>query len=363
MRLAIRTDGSSIIGTGHVMRCLTLADALQEEGVECKFVCRKLEGNQIDYIRSFGYEVHALPELRLSASFGSDLAHAHWLGVDWQTDAKQTRRALGNKKLDWLVVDHYALDYQWESTLRPLYKRIMVIDDLADRQHHCDLLLDQNYGSSAERYSGLVPANCWHCHGPEYALLNPVYGELHQELVVSDKRVHRVLIYFGGGADQTNLTGMALQAFQLPELLNIQLDIVISMNYAHQKSLEEAVAHRSNVTIHHQLSDLSDLITKADLAIGAGGATTWERCCLGLPSLVVSIAENQRPASIALSNEKIIDYLGHVGEVTLETIRGKVLEYRRKSDSLLYLSEKGVNLVDGKGVKKILQALALHRLD
>jgi len=152
MRIAFRTDASSQIGTGHAMRCLTLADALREQDAECQFVCREHEGHLMGYIRSRGHDTHALPRTRPSSSFESDLAHASWLGVDWQTDAAQTRQALGNAALDWLIVDHYALDRPWESALRSSCKRIMVIDDLADRQHDCDLLLDQNYGSSAERY-------------------------------------------------------------------------------------------------------------------------------------------------------------------------------------------------------------------
>lgn len=160
MRMAFRTDASSRIGTGHVMRCLTLADALREQGSECQFVCREHEGHLIGHIRSRGYKAHALPRSSANTSFESDLAHASWLDVDWQTDADQTQEALGSEAVDWLIVDHYALDQRWESALRSSCKRIMVIDDLADRQHDCDLLLDQNYGSSAERYHGLVSADC-----------------------------------------------------------------------------------------------------------------------------------------------------------------------------------------------------------
>ena len=147
MKVAFRTDASLQIGTGHVIRCLTLADALSEQAAKCVFVCRELEGHLMDHIRFRGYELHALPKISSDASFEADLAHASWLGIDWQTDADQTRQALGCEVLDWLIVDHYALDHRWELPLRLSSKRIMVIDDLADRRHDCDLLLDQNYGS------------------------------------------------------------------------------------------------------------------------------------------------------------------------------------------------------------------------
>ena len=354
MRVAFRTDASSQIGTGHVMRCLTLADALCEQGAECQFVCREHEGHLMDHIGSRGYEVHALPKPSENALFTSDLAHVHWLGVDWQTDADQTRQALGSEVLDWLIVDHYALDHRWESALRSSCKRMMAIDDLADRQHDCDLLLDQNYGSSAEHYRGLVPSDSVQCHGPGYALLKPVYAERRTQLPKRDGQVRRVVIYFGGGADAANLTRLAVQAFQAPELAHIELDIVVGAAYAHQSSLEELVAQRGNATIHRQLPDLADLMTKSDLAIGAGGATTWERCCMGLPTIVISIAENQRPACEALSDDKMIDYLGHVDQVTSELIRDRILSFVNNLDLLLDLGERGMRLVDGSGAYRIL---------
>ena len=354
MRVAFRTDASSQIGTGHVMRCLTLADALHEEGAECQFVCRGHEGHLMDHIRSRGYKLQALPKPDTNWSFESDLAHASWLAVDWQTDAEQTHQALGNKVCDWLIVDHYALDHRWESALRSSCKRIMVIDDLADRQHDCDLLLDQNYGSTAERYRGLVAADCAQCNGPGYALLKPVYAKRLTQLPARDGQVRRVLIYFGGGAEAANLTCLAVQAFQAPELAHIKLDIVVGAAYAHQPSLEGLVALHGNATIHRRLPDLADLMAKADLAIGAGGATTWERCCMGLPAIVISIAENQRPACEALSADKLSDYLGHVDRVTSELIRDRVSSFIKNPHLLCDLSERGMRLVDGGGTDRIL---------
>jgi UDP-2,4-diacetamido-2,4,6-trideoxy-beta-L-altropyranose hydrolase len=357
MRIAFRTDASAQIGTGHVMRCLTLADGLREEGAECQFVCREREGHLMDHVRSRGYTVHALPKPEKDVFLESDLAHADWLGVDWQTDAAQTRQALGSKALDWLIVDHYALDHRWESALRSSCKRIMAVDDVADRQHDCDLLLDQNYGSSAGRYRGLVPADCTQCHGPEYALLKPVYAERRAQLPARDGEVRRVLIYFGGGADAANLTSLAVRAFQAPELVHIELDIVVGAAYAHRSSLEELVALRGNSTIHRQLPDLARLMASADLAIGAGGATTWERCCLGLPSLVVSIANNQVPTCRALVAQGLIDYLGHFEVITVNLISERLRSLATKPEFLCDLSKRTMALVDGKGVTKVVSAI------
>lgn len=362
MRVAFRTDASSQIGTGHVMRCLTLADVLSEQGAECQFICRNHEGNLMDHILSRGYEAYALPKPSANASFESDLAHAIWLGVDWLTDAQQTLQLLKYTKLDWLILDHYALDHSWEFALRSSCMRMMVIDDLADRRHSCDLLLDQNYGSSTERYAGLVPAECTQFHGPEFALLKPIYAQCCAEQSVRTGKIERVLIYFGGGADPMNLTEMTLRAFQAPELKNIELDIVVGSCYAYKVELEAVATNRGRTCIYTQLPDLSGLMARADLAIGAGGGTTWERCCLGLPTIVISISENQRPACKALAEDGFIQYLGHADNVSIEVIRKQVLRLLRKPERLSELSEKCENLVDGKGVGKLLDALKHKQL-
>ena len=352
MRVVFRTDASSQIGTGHVMRCLTLADALREKGAEYLFVCREHEGHLMDQIRSRGYAAYALPKPSSNAPAESDLAHASWLGVNWQTDADQTRHALGNETLDWLIVDHYALDHRWESALRSSCKRMMVIDDLADRRHDCDLLLDQNYRSAIERYTGLVPADCTQLHGPEFALLKPIYAQRRAEQNARSGKIERVLIYFGGGTDSMNLTGMALRAFQAPELKKIELDIVLGSSYAHKAKLEAVAANRGRTHIHTQLPDLSALMIRADLVIGAGGATTWERCCLGLASILVVCALNQ---------EEIGEGVGELGAAVVlypsvnlaDEIREQVIFLSEETNQYLEMGYRAKRICDGRGVARV----------
>jgi UDP-2,4-diacetamido-2,4,6-trideoxy-beta-L-altropyranose hydrolase len=359
MRIVFRADASSRIGSGHVMRCLTLSDALRERGAECRFVCCAHEGHLMDHIRRRGYLVHDLPTPSKNTLFESDLPHASWHGVDWSTDAQETRKFLADTKLDWIITDCYALDYRWESALRSSCKRLMVIDDLADRRHDCDLLLDQNYGSSSERYAGLVSDGCTQLHGPEFALLKPIYAQRRAELSVRSAKIERVLIYFGDGVVPMDLPGMALGAFQAPELKKIELDIVVGPSYAQKEELEATAANRGRTHIHTQLPDLSELIAKADVAIGAGGATTWERCCLGLPSIVISIADNQRPACDALERGDLIQYLGQVGDVSSDVIRDEVLGLLGRPERLSALSEKDMRLVDGNGINRVLDEIML----
>ncbi|MBL0225443.1 MAG: UDP-2,4-diacetamido-2,4,6-trideoxy-beta-L-altropyranose hydrolase [Geobacteraceae bacterium] len=177
MMVCIRTDASDVIGSGHVMRCLTLADELRQRGADVIFICRILLGNLIGLIEDKGYSVVRLqqPETEYIAA-AEDVAHAAWLGVSWEQDAVDTIDAFGEKHPKLLIIDNYALDSRWETKLRPYVEKIMVIDDLADRSHDCDLLLDQNlYQSIETRYDKLISESCKRLLGPKYALFRPEF--------------------------------------------------------------------------------------------------------------------------------------------------------------------------------------------
>lgn len=354
MKIAFRTDASLQIGTGHIMRCLTLADALAVKGAQCEFICCEHSGHLIEYICSKGYTVHKLP---LHSETDNDLAHSHWLGATQAQDAQACAPLLSQLQPDWLIVDHYALDTSWEVVFRPVCKRIMVIDDLADRTHDCDLLLDQNFGSSPIRYSGLVPQSCAQLHGAAYALLKPAYALQRASMARTTGSIRRVLIYFGGGTDPADMTGIALQALSHEALAAIEVDIVLGAAYAHRPKLEALARQRGCVTLHTTLPHLAELMAKSDLAIGAGGATTWERSCLGLPSIVVSIAENQRPACEALSANELIEYLGPVGSVSVEAMAEAILRLQNDPAQLDRYSQACQELVDGRGVERVIKHL------
>jgi UDP-2,4-diacetamido-2,4,6-trideoxy-beta-L-altropyranose hydrolase len=359
MKVAFRTDASSDIGTGHVIRCLTLADALRELGAQCQFICREHDGHLIDLILNRGHAVHSLPKPMPDTSLVSDLAHSCWLGVAWETDAEQTFKLLGAKNYDWLVVDHYGLDYRWEALLRSSCNRVMAIDDLADRRHDCDLLLDQNVIGYPERYQGLVSADCVQCHGPSYALLNPIYLKQRATLRVRAGPVRRALIFLGGGRSIQSFTTFVVMEFCNKELEGIQLDVVIGSALDYESPLRDVVSQRGYATIHEQLPNLAELMAEADFAIGAGGSTTWERCCLGLPSLVISVAENQRTICETLASEKVIYYLGHIDEITPGVIKSHVLLLHQRPDILQSLSDNGMDIVDGHGIDRITKEIYL----
>jgi UDP-2,4-diacetamido-2,4,6-trideoxy-beta-L-altropyranose hydrolase len=309
--IAFRADASLQIGTGHVMRCLTLADALRERGGSCSFVCRPHQGHLLDLIAQRGHQALALPELQEGAQTKNNSPeHAHWLGTDWTTDAQYTQQALiahkGGEPVAWLVVDHYALDARWEEALRPQAKRIMVIDDLADRPHACDLLLDQNLGRSKHDYFGLLKGETSTLVGPHYALLRPEFAALRAQSLTrrQNSPLLRRLLVTMGGVDKDNATGQVLTALQNCNLpLDLRITVVMG---SHAPWLAQVQDQATQMPWHTEVlvgvNYMAQLMADSDLAIGAAGGTAWERCSLGLPSLVFVLAQNQLPGAVALQN-------------------------------------------------------------
>lgn len=314
-RIVFRVDASMAIGIGHVMRCMTLAEALRDRGADCRFVCRAHAGNLVDLIRQRGFETHALPVQRSDCSSrsaderlgGKETPHAAWLGTDWATDAAQTKVSLGETAVDWLIVDHYALDARWEKQLRSVCHRLMAIDDLADREHDCDLLLDQNLGRATADYAGLVPLGCTVLAGPKYALLRPEFAGLRDYSLArrATPKLRHLLITMGG-VDQANATGKVLDALRAcPLPADCRLTVVMGPHAPWLNQIRAKALHMPWMTeVLENVQDMAQLMADSDLAIGAAGSTTWERCCLGLPGVVFVLAENQIENSKALQEAK-----------------------------------------------------------
>lgn len=359
MKVAIRTDASLFIGTGHVVRCKTLADELRGRGAEVRFICREHPGHMIPLLRDAGYSVAVLPAPAnsIATTRPSPDDYAAWLGVGQSEDAAQTLEALSDYMPDWLVVDHYGLDIAWECLLRPKVGRILAIDDLADRPHDCDLLLDQNlFTDAAARHNGKVPEHCRLMLGPDYALLHGEYAELHSRIPPREGQVKRILVFFGNTDAAASLTSRAIAAFLQLNRPDIVLDVVVSTSCPHFEFIRAQVQEIENIALCSNLPSLASLIARADLAIGAGGVTTWERCCLGLPALVITLAENQRPIAEELQARGLIRWLGHSDEVTQEAIHRALSEILTKGITGQW-SNDCRTLVDGLGTKRVCVAL------
>lgn len=362
MHIAFRADASLQIGAGHVMRCLTLADALRARGARCSFVCRPHQGHLLALIEHRGHMALALPDLQAVVHQSNRYSeeHAQWLGTDWATDAQETQNALivqtGGQSVEWLVVDHYALDARWEEALRPLAKGIMIIDDLADRLHTCDLLLDQTFGRQAADYLPLVPQGCKLLCGSNYALLRPEFAALREYSI--KRRVEPVLnklLITMGGVDKDNATGAVLRGLQncsLPE--DCRLTVVMGQTAPWLKDVQKLSSEMLWPTqILVGVDNMAQLMADSDLAIGAAGATSWERCCLGLPSIMLVVANNQL---------KVAKALEEVGAATL-CMSGQGLKnqlaylmdmFCNDINKLTLLSDAASKVVDGTGVDAVL---------
>ncbi len=345
--VVIRVDASLSIGTGHVMRCLTLAGKLSKQGKKVFFVTRDWPGNMAAHIREKEYPVSLLPALH-GASSQSELQLAAEV---WQEDAAETGKCIEGLQLDTedilLVVDHYALDEKWERALRPMVRKIMVIDDLANRPHDCDILLDQNYYKNMEgRYQGLVPPHCRLKLGPKYALLREEFYHARKKLKVRDGVVRHLFIFFGG-SDPTQETMKALRAVERLNRPDLSVDVVVGVSNPHRAEIERFCNRLSSALFHYQVDNMAELMAGADLAIGAGGTAIWERCFLGLPSLVIAVAENQVETVKALAEAGVVVYLGQHDQVSVERITDALQQLMGDPRRLVELSRRGIGMIEG----------------
>lgn len=359
MQIAFRTDASIEIGTGHVMRCLTLAAALRERGAECVFLCRRHPGHMLDHIAEQGHTALALPDRDggAQANRPEDPAHAAWLGTGWAEDAQDSLSALaaeGNgHPVDWLIVDHYALDVRWEAALRPACPRLMVIDDLADRRHDCDLLLDQSLGREAGDYAGLLPAAATTLLGPDYALLRPEFARMRAESLARRAKptLERVLVTMGG-VDKDDATSRVLDALDGAGLpVDVTITVVMGQHAPWLAEVRARAQRMRNPTeVLTGVRDMARLMAESDLAIGAGGATTWERCSLGVPAVQVALAANQREINEAIgaSNAAIPCDVSGITSAITDLLRDPFLSKR-----LAEMSRFAAQVTDGQGVERV----------
>lgn len=309
----IRVDASVEIGTGHVMRCLTLAHRLKKDGHQVAFICRGAEGECITLIKQQGFVVYTLPFC--------DGSLWNFVAEYWDKDAYETIEILKQFNVEKLIIDHYSIDTKWEQLVRPFVKNIMVIDDLANRKHDCDILLDQNFYLDMEtRYEGLVPSSAEMLLGPSHALLRDEFIQAKKHIKPFDGKVERLFIFFGG-SDPTNETEKVLLAIKpIIDKYNLVVDVVVGNSNPNKLKIKQLCDDIENTHYHCQVSNIAELMVQADLAIGGGGTSTWERAFVGLPTIVIAVAKNQVEVAKAVANTGAIVYLGLSDEIKANQI-------------------------------------------
>jgi UDP-2,4-diacetamido-2,4,6-trideoxy-beta-L-altropyranose hydrolase len=338
MRIAIRVDASAAIGSGHVLRCLSLADELRERGDGVLFASRDMPAHLAQWVADHGHRLAALPS-------GA---------APEPRDAADTLEVAG--ACDWVVVDHYGLGSGWERIVRGSGARLLAIDDL-ERPHEADLLLDQNlYAEPERRYADRVPAHCSRLVGPRYALLRREFAQARRGMQPRDGRVLRLLVFLGG-MDAGNATEPVLRAVAAACPPDVGVDVVLGAGHPALERIRTLAAGLPDARCHVQTAAMVDLLAQADLAVGAGGTATWERCALGVPALALCIADNQRELLFNASRAGVVYAPDIAGIIDPQALVPHLRALLDNSGLRHHLSRRGLDLVDGDGARRVAAAM------
>lgn len=326
------------------MRCLVLADLFKKNGIKVEFICRSHKGNSIDRIISNDFKVYELAAPK-NNEFETSSKYFHWLGVKQKKDADDCVNLIKLEKVNWVIVDHYGIDEQWHKQIKPYCEKLMVIDDLANRKFDCHLLLNQNLGIEKTNYSDRVPEDCILLLGTKYALLRPEFSRLRHKAFAKRKNTSSVndIIISMGGSDINNITHSILE--NIPN--NYNVTVVLGKYSPHNKMLKNYIKNK-NIKMLIDSNNMAELMLNADLAIGGGGSTSWERCCLSLPAFIFLIDENQR---------MIVEQLVKLGSVKLieniESIKNNLENFQKDISLWTSMTRKSKDICDGLGADRV----------
>lgn len=355
MRILFRADASEQIGTGHIMRCAALAEELRARDGHVMFACQSPPPPLAAMLREKGFDLAALPPGPAVAAHRSPeatLAHG-----EQRADAAAVRKAVAGERFDWVVVDHYALDACWEDEMRGVAGRMLAIDDLAGREHHCDLLLDQNAGEQREALYRARSGACLRCLvGARFALLRRGFAAARARSAPRRGAIARILVMFGG-SDPTDETGKAVRALRSVPDLEADVDVVAGSANPRAGTLREACARDPRMRFHHAIADVPMLMAAADLALGACGTSAWERCAVYLPALAVITAENQRDIAAALQSAGAAEIAGWHADVSAEDLASALRRLSQVPDRLRAMSKRAGEQTDALGVERVVEAM------
>ena len=330
-----RVDSSFNIGFGHLNRCLILAEIFKKRKIKVHFICKNLKGNLTNKIKFRGYNLHLIKNVKNS-------------NYEDYLNTKKILEKFKNETCN-LVIDNYRWDEKYEQKIRFLVEKIIVIDDLANRKHDCDLIIDQNlYSKFERRYDNLVPKNCHKLLGPKYVLLR-------KEFLTSKKKTqinstNKIFVSFGG-QDISNQTVKVLAAIKKSKLNYKKINFLVNKSNTNLKDLKKISKNMKGVVISTNEKKLVKLIQKSDLCVGAAGSMTWERAYLGIPSIVSILSENQLGIANTMGKKKCIYNMGWSKNVKISDYQ-KIFD-QLKINELNSMSQRNKKVIDGKGTSRI----------
>lgn len=345
MKIVIRADSGTIMGSGHVMRCLVLAHKFIKSGHDVTFICADLKGNICEHVVNEGINL-----LKLSHPQENNI-------FSWENDLSEISPILEEITPDVLIVDHYQLGYKWEKGIRPYVKNIVAIDDYLDRKHDSDLYLNQNFpASERQNLDAHLPLNCTQILGPEYAILREEFLKAPRKITPATE-IRNVLISFGG-TDSFNLGQQILEFFQkYEEYKTWKINCVIGWQNSNKDRVESLCQSNDNFIFHYQIDYMAKLISEADLCIGAGGSSSWERLYIGVPSIIVSLAENQDNICKWLYKNKLSYYMGKAEDFSEAGLNSALSRIQNEKLWKKYALTLGQKTVDGSGADRIINAI------
>ena len=344
--IVIRVDSGNKIGFGHAMRCLTLANQMKKYDYKISIISNKEKNNLNELFLKNGHQVYYIKNKKITSR-----------KINEKYDLEQTKKILVkiNKKIDLILVDNYSLGLKWEKSLRSFGKKIIVIDDLSDRKHDCDLIIDQGLHQNMKNpYSNLVPKNCKILLGPKYAILRPEFKKLREKLQKQNKKIEKIMISFGG-SDPNKDTMKVMKGVEKIKERKFSVDVIIGKSNADHKEIKDLCKKMLKTRCFYNTEKMASIMNKCNLAIGSGGSTTWERCCLGIPTIVSIASKDQSEATKILHSKKCVINLGKSKEISILNYTN-IIE-KMTYDKLNKMRENCLKLVDGNGTKRIIQEI------
>ena len=351
--VVFRVDASPRLGAGHLTRCLTLAAHLKRNGARVKLLMRPIDAGAAGLIAAAGMEC-----VILTPDSSGEVDERR--EFDWQADVDACVPRLRTQRRPLiLVVDHYDLDARWEKRVRPEVDRLVVIDDLANRAHECDWLLDQTFGRDVKDYAGLVPDGCRFLLGAEFCLLRPQFAKARAATFFRPgSDFPRTLHLFFGSSDVRSNTphfaGLILENFP-----NIAVKVALGRSVPSMERALDSLAkiHWGRLTWDKGISDMAAHITGCDVAVGAPGITTWERACLGVPGAYVAISENQEPLLEALALSGFCVYLGRDSTIDDVEFIERTRYFLNDHQRLAQMRATGLAAIDGLGIERVVRLM------
>lgn len=343
--VGFRVDGHFKIGHGHMVRCLELAKELKKFNFHAYFLCQNCDETMTKKIQSYGFPLHFLK---------GEASEDEWGSIESILNEHKIHSKI-------MVVDHYELDERWHRRAKQFFSYLVVIDDMCDKEYFADIIINQNYlpnlKDKYKRLNSLKGAK--HLVGPEYVLLKEQFSKINPKSRQRQfKKIKHLFISFGG-SDPTGETVKVLQALKgLEELLkDVKIDVVIGSGFKNKEEVEKLGEGWANLECHYNPQNMAKLMNQGDLAIGSGGITTWERCYLGLPTIAITVSDNQIETTERLAENNFLFYVGHYNAVDEKVIQHKVTEVFNHLGSLKDISRKGQALVKGKGTQKVAKVI------